>query len=131
VADVPEGPFVLGTRGAPLLSVTGIGVSSGPTSDLRVPLDVGTYRLEGALTSDAGQPLGGARVALQWSGGLGLVSTSTRETVTDANGYFLFTQLGAGTHTLAVTAAGFRSMQSANAVGPVNAPIALTLQRGH
>jgi protocatechuate 3,4-dioxygenase beta subunit len=131
ITNVPEGPFVLGTRAAPMLSVTGLEASSKPSGDLRIPLDVGMSRLEGTLVGDDGRPVGGARLSLHWSSGIGMSSTSSRDTVTDANGYFLFTQLGAGNHALAVTATGYRALQRAVAVGPVNAPITLTLQRGH
>lgn len=130
VADVPEGPLALGTRAAPVMSVTGIRASSNAV-DVRIPIDVGPHRLEGSVMTPDGQPIGGARISLNWSAGMGVVSSSSRDTVTDSNGTFLFTQLGSGTHTLAVTATGFRALQSAAAVGPGNPPIALTLQRGH
>ena len=50
----------------------------------------------------------GADVSLLWSlDENGVRSRSTRHTVTDAGGYFLFTQLGSGQHVVNISAAGF------------------------
>jgi hypothetical protein len=54
-------------------------------------------------------------------------SRSFRETFSDARGYFLFTQLGAGAHTLSATAAGFRSVRLEPQVGPGLPPVEIKL----
>jgi hypothetical protein len=52
----------------------------------------------------------GSKVSLTWFYQEGSIdSWSRRRTYTDGNGYFLFTQLGSGLHTLSVTAPGYRS----------------------
>jgi len=126
--DLPEGPVALETRAAPQLGVTGISLASGTPREVVIPLDVGSYRVEGTLRAENGAPVGGARVSLHWSradGGLG--SRSLRETTSDATGYFLFTQLGAGVHTLSATATGFRSIRLDQPVGPATPPIEIKL----
>jgi protocatechuate 3,4-dioxygenase beta subunit len=126
--DLPEGPVALETRAAPHLAVTGIALDSGTPREVVIPLDVGSYRLEGTLRAENGAPVGGARLSLHWSraeGGLG--SRSFRETTSDATGYFLFTQLGAGVHTLSATAVGYRSVRLDQPVGPGTPPIEIKL----
>jgi hypothetical protein len=126
--DLPEGPVALETRAAPQLGVTGITLTSGTPREVVIPLDVGSYRVEGTLRAENGAPVGGARVSLHWlraDGGLG--SRSFRETTSDVTGYFLFTQLGAGVHTLSATAAGFRSVRLDQPVGPGVPPIEIKL----
>ena len=50
-----------------------------------------------------------AQVRLLWAiEEQGIASRSRRRTVTDGGGYFLFTSLGPGSHTLSVTAGGYR-----------------------
>jgi len=128
VSDLSEGPVALETRAAPQLSITGISLTAGSPRDVVLVLDVGAYVLEGYLLTDRGGPVGGARVSLQWwrpDGGLN--SRSFRETVSDARGYFAFTQLGAGAHTLSVTADGFRGVRLEPQVGPGAPPLEIRL----
>lgn len=126
--ELSEGPIALETRAAPQIAVTGISLAAGTPSDVVIPLDVGGYRLEGTLRAEGGAPVGGSRVSLHWSrAGGGLASRSFRETTSDASGYFLFTQLGGGVHTLSATAAGFRSVRVDQPVGPALAPVEIQL----
>jgi protocatechuate 3,4-dioxygenase beta subunit len=126
--DLPEGPVALETRAAPQLAVTGISLAPGVEREVLLPLDVGSYRLEGSLRAENGAPVGGARVSLYWTrDGGGVASRSFRETVADAAGSFVFTQLGAGIHTLSVTAAGFRSARVEQPVGSGTPPVEIKL----
>lgn len=128
VGDLPEGAVTLETRAAPRLSVTGLQLAAGAAREVRIPLDIGPYRLEGSLLDERGTPVGGGRVSLL---GLradgGLSSRSFRETVSDARGHFAFTQLGSGTPTLSVTAAGFRGVRLQPAVGSMTTPLQIEL----
>jgi hypothetical protein len=93
-----------------------------------IPLDVGGYRIEGTVRAENGAPVGGARVALFWSrADGGVASRSVRETASDANGNFLFTQLGAGVHALSATASGYRSARVDQPVGPGTQPVEIRL----
>jgi len=119
VEGVPEGPAALQTRAAPQLSVSGIDVRSTSPQDLRIPIDVGAHSLEGRLLNADGRPVASGRLSLQWAlGSGGLTSRSSRETVSDAEGRFVFTQLGVGPHILNATATGFRGVQQPAVVGP-------------
>jgi hypothetical protein len=129
VGDLPEGPVTLETRALPLLTVTGIQMTRGAVQEARLTLDIGDHRLEGHLHTHEGLPVAGARVTLHWSfveGGL--KSQSFRESVSDASGYFLFTQLAAGVHTLNVTATGFRNKSLRQQVGFDTPAIEVQLQ---
>jgi protocatechuate 3,4-dioxygenase beta subunit len=126
--ELPEGPVALETRAAPQLGVTGISLASGTPREVVIPLDVGGHELEGTLRAENGGPVGGARVSLHWSRADGGVnSRSFRETTSDATGRFVFTQLGAGVHTLSATAAGFRSARLDQAVGLGAPPVEIKL----
>jgi hypothetical protein len=130
VGDLPEGPVTLETRALPLLTVTGIQMTRGAVQEARLTLDIGAHRLEGHLQTHEALPVAGARVTLHWSfveGGL--KSQSFRESVSDSSGYFLFTQLAAGLHTLNVTATGFGNKSLRQQVGFDTPPIEVQLQR--
>jgi len=128
VGDLSEGPVALETRAAPQLAITGISLTAGSPREVLLVLDTAAYILEGYVLTDRDEPFGGARVSLQWlrvDGGLS--SRSFRETFTDARGYFVFTQLGAGAHTLSVTAPGFRNVRLEPQVGPGLPPVEIKL----
>jgi len=129
VSTLPEGVVALETRSAPQLSVSGIQLAGGASKEVLLVLDVGPHRLEGVVAGHDGAPLGGARVSLLWSGTAGgLDSRSFRETVTDASGYFLLTQLGSGVHTLSVTAAGYQGARRQPQIGSVTTPLQIKLR---
>jgi len=128
VSDLSEGPVALETRASPQLAVTGISLTAGSPRDVLLVLDTAAYVQEGYVLTGQGEPLGGARVSLQWlrvDGGVS--SRSFRETFSDARGYFVFTQLGAGAHTLNVTASGFRNVRLEPQVGPGALPVQIKL----
>jgi hypothetical protein len=103
---------VLQTRSTPDFSFSGINVKSDESNDVRLVIDTGTYKLEGFVLDGQGQRLALATVRLTWAiEQEGIRSSSSRETVTDAAGYFLFTQLGTGTHELSVSKNGYRPIR--------------------
>jgi len=125
VERVPEGAIELTTRGEPQLSISGLRVSASSTPpDLRLPLDVGSARLDGVV-SDGAAPVAGARVSLQWSAVLagGAVSRSVRDAISDATGHFVFSRISPGVHTLIVTGPGIRGVQLQPIVAPDAAPV--------
>ena len=128
VGQLPEGPVALETRAIPQITVAGISLAAGPPREVVLALDVGPHALEGYVLRGSGTPVGGARVSLRWArddGGLN--SRSFRETLSDTRGYFLFTQLGLGPHTLSVTAAGFRSVRLEQPVASGAPPMEIKL----
>lgn len=110
VDQLPSGTAGFQTLASPFLSMSGIELMPGDPNRVHLRLDIGDRRAGGFVLDQAGAAIGGAQLHLFWSvveGGIR--SRSKRETVSDANGYFLFTGLGASAHTLTVTAPGYRS----------------------
>jgi len=130
VSPLPEGEVALQTRAIPLLSVSGITLSAGSPSDVRIVLDVGSQSLGGHVLDTDGGPVPGARASLYWSHDWkGVRSRSRRDTACDAAGYFLFTQLGSGNHTLSVTDPAFRGATVEHRVGTDEPEIVVRVQR--
>jgi hypothetical protein len=118
VDAVPEGEIVFQTRSFPELTVSGIEISAGAAKSVRVPLDLGAHSVGGHVVDAEGAPVAGASIFLYSSRIENAVqSRSRRETLVDSNGYFLFTQLGSGPHTLTAQAAGFQGTTVEHRVG--------------
>ena len=115
---LPSGSAVFQTSASPFLNISGVELAPGVANDVRLRLDTGSHRLGGFILDAGGGPVPGARVLLLWSVvENGVRSRSKRETFSDANGYFLFTLLGSGRHTLNVSADGFRGARLEPDVG--------------
>lgn len=117
--DVPSGPLRFETRAVPWLRVSGVELEAGGRLDLDLVLDVGDLGLDGRVLTEDGRPVAGADVRLSWlkiEGGIR--SSSFRRTVTDAEGFFRFAQLGRGPHQLDVRASGFATTRESHDVGP-------------
>ncbi len=118
VERLPEGPVALQTHATPHFSFSGIDLAPGVVNRARLVLDTGRYELDGFVLDSGGVPVPGAQVSLLWSRrDSGVLSRSHRQTTTDANGYFLFTQLGSGRHTLAASARRYRGARLDRQVG--------------
>jgi hypothetical protein len=110
VEQLPSGGAVFQTLASPFLSISGIELAPGNANRIRLRLDFGSHSLGGFVVDPDGGPVAGACVFLFWSViEHGIRSRSKRETFSDANGYFLFTALGASGRTLTVTTPGFRN----------------------
>ena len=108
VPAVPEGNLVFETRSFPLLAVSHTLPPSAVQEEVDVIIDWGVYGLQGQVTDSAGKPVSLPRLTLSWSHRKnGVRSRSVRKIAGDADGYFAFTQLGPGRHTLSVDAPGF------------------------
>lgn len=109
IADVPAGVVVFNSRGTPEFSIGGIQLEAGETTEADLVIDWGDEQLAGVVEDSRGSLIAGAKVRLTWSNNTGgLISRSRRQTVTDSDGYFLFSELGPGPHTIQVTAPGYR-----------------------
>jgi carboxypeptidase family protein len=127
---VPEGDLQLETRSLPRFTVRGIKAVPGSTEDATLVLDWGDQALSGLVEDDAGQPLQGANVSLEWSMARdGVASTSWRSAVTDASGRFSFSELSAGDHKVTVNASGFTPAHVTHEVGSRAAEPVLRLKR--
>jgi hypothetical protein len=120
VDGVPEGDLQLETRSLPRFTVRGIRAVPGSTGEATIVLDWGAESLSGVVEDDAGAPLPGANVTLDWSLARdGVTSTSWRSAVTDAAGRFSFSELAPGDHKVTVNAAGFVPAHATHDVGSV------------
>jgi protocatechuate 3,4-dioxygenase beta subunit len=119
VDNVPAGEVTFGSRGHPQFFLGGIQLESGKTTSANLVLDWGYEELLGQLVnSDNGEPVTGAEVTLYWANKeQGVTSRSQRQTVSDGGGYFIFTELGPGPHTISVTARGFHPARREAAPG--------------
>lgn len=109
VDDLPEGEVSFFTQSSPYLQVVGVHFSPEDQNGVQLALDFGSYEVGGYVLDGNGDPVAGAPLSLAWSlAEAGIQSRSKRSTVTDATGYFLFTQVGPGWHMLTVDAAGYR-----------------------
>jgi 5-hydroxyisourate hydrolase-like protein (transthyretin family) len=129
VADLPEGRVALQTRAAPAISVSGIEVSAAnPENDVTVVVDVGAHRFEGRLLTSDGEPAAGVTVSLESSASAGgVTSRSSRQTMTDADGNFAFTQLGGGVHVVSAALAGAGSVRLEHSISAGMEPLHITL----
>lgn len=106
------GPIELESRSNPRLEASGISLSSGESLDVRVPLDWGDDWLLGRVIDDNGKPVAQARVTVHWSREFGDGrSMSSRQTRSDAAGFFGFSNLGAPRYRLTCSAPGFKTRQ--------------------
>jgi protocatechuate 3,4-dioxygenase beta subunit len=113
VENIPAGEVVFGSRGHPQFTVGGIRLEPKKTTTANLVLDWGYEEMAGHLVNSVnGEPVAGAEVTLFWTGEeQGVTSRSRRLTVADSSGYFVFTELGPGSHTIMVTAPGYQSVR--------------------
>lgn len=113
VDKVPAGEVSFGSRGDPQFTLAGIQLEPGKMTTAILVLDWGHEEMAGQLVnSDSGEPVAGAEVRLFWiDEEQGVTSRSRRQTVADGGGYFIFTELGPGLHTIIVTAPGYHSFR--------------------
>ena len=118
VEDAPEGQLMLVTRSQPHFEVTGITLGKSGRRDVELVLDWGSHSLGGSVLEEGGRPIAGAQVSLSWSQRNGNTSSrSLRRGLTDDQGRFQFSQLGAGVHRLDVNAPGYAPRQISYDVG--------------
>ena len=107
VAEFPKGRFQLSTRGQQSLTATGFRFDPATATGevVNLTIDVGPYHLSGRIYDESGHSIDGAYVFLNWTlQENGIRIRSTRQVSADANGEFLFTELGPGDHELVVSA---------------------------
>ena len=119
IENIPAGEIVIGSRGQPQFTVGGILLEPRKTTTATLVLDWGYEEMAGLLVNSvSGEPVVGAEVTLVWADEQqGVTSRSRRETIADGSGFFIFTELGPGPHTIIVTAPGFHSVRREAAPG--------------
>ena len=115
-------------RGARDLGVGDRSVGRHAPSDVTVVVDVGAHRFDGRLLTSDGEPAAGVAVSLEWSASNGgVTSRSSRQTMTDADGNFAFTQLGGGVHVVSAALAGAGSVRREHSISAGMEPVHITL----
>ncbi len=113
---IAAGAVLVYTSGEPWVRAGPFELAPGQSLFQELSVDLGSQWLFGTVTDAYNEPLRGARVTMHvfnQSDIDGTQSNSHRDTSTDNNGEFEFTQLGSGTRSLTVSAPGFSS-QSIN-----------------
>jgi hypothetical protein len=128
VEKVPEGDLIFETRSLPMFSVRGVQLKpeKEKESEVTILLDWGNNQLSGTVVEDeGGLPVPGAAVSLYWARSQdGVQSSSSRSGVTDAQGRFSFSELGAGEHKINVLSARHKQAQATyNAGGNAPEPV--------
>jgi len=105
VAEFPKGRFQLSIRGQQSLTATGFRFDPTIGEVVNLTIDVGPYHLSGRIYDESGHSIDGAYVFLNWTLQENDIRIrSTRKVSADANGEFVFTELGPGDHELVVSA---------------------------
>ena len=100
------------TQSFPSFNIEGARVAPGNGTEVSLVLDVGEHELYGRVQDGDGTSIPGADVFLYWTHTADDVrSQSTRRAIADESGFFQFIGLGPGSHTVSVTAPGFRTAQ--------------------
>jgi hypothetical protein len=110
VDQVPTGQLIINTNSYPRFTISGINLPPEGLENVELILDLGTYQVLGRVVDQQGFPVATPYVTL--SGMLqenGVRYHSARQTASDADGFFRFTDVGQGPHTLNVQALGFRN----------------------
>jgi|GEM_PF-5148048 len=101
VDEIAAGELRVSTQSQPHMDISGITLAPGDNLDVTLVVDRGEHALSGVVIDANGQPVASAEVLLTWTqNNGGLISNSFRDTTSDANGLFSFTELGAGAHQL-------------------------------
>jgi hypothetical protein len=110
VQNIPAGAIKFESQSQPWLRVSGIELKTGDSRYITVPVDWGQSWLFGRVLDDSATPVAGARVVLQsMQHHSGVNTESRREVMSDLEGYFTVSNLGAPDYTLTIQAPGYRS----------------------
>ncbi len=130
VDELPAGTVTLTSHGNPRLSIGPVPVEAGQAAQAEVVVDRGEEQLSGLVTDMGGEPVAGAEVKLLWSyAGPGYGNGSRRATVTDGNGYFLFSELGPAIHRIVISASSFSAVQLEAAPSPMGNEVSVQLRK--
>ncbi|MDT8408133.1 MAG: carboxypeptidase-like regulatory domain-containing protein [Wenzhouxiangellaceae bacterium] len=115
---VAAGPIQLESRSWPRLEASGITLSAAESRHIEVPLDWGRDWLLGQVVDPSGKPVPQARVTVQWSRQYPDVrSSSRRQTMSDAGGYFSFANIAGSSYQLTCRAPGYETVRTQAAPG--------------
>jgi hypothetical protein len=118
VDKAPAGKLIFATRSQPQFVVSGITLKPGDSIDTELVIDWGDLDVTGRVRDQSRRPVSSASVQLSARYvGRGIQSSSLRRTTTDADGYFRFSELGSGMHTIDVRTSGYETATQAVDIG--------------
>lgn len=130
VPNAPAGDLVLETRSVPRFVVSGIRMSPGAEVRAPVVLDWGRDNLHGQVIDSQGNGVPGESVAMTWAfAANGINSWSSRQTVTDSQGFFRFERLGPGERMIMVSASGFKPARVHHDIASDGSDLLMRLER--
>jgi len=111
IPAAPAGEFVVASQSTPSMLVQGLHLNPGGKLYVPLVLDWGEHEIHGMVVDTQGNPVPASRIVLQWSHQAGGITTkATRRTASDSQGYFAFSTLGPGPHSLRIDAPGFSTV---------------------
>ncbi|MBT8142339.1 MAG: carboxypeptidase-like regulatory domain-containing protein [Gammaproteobacteria bacterium] len=114
--NVPEGDLLIESGSTPHYSIRGIKMGAYDGDLVRnLVIDTGQEKLLGKIVDESGDPVPAPRIhltSIQFNNGIR--SSASRSTRADAEGKFLFTDLGAELYTITVNAPGYKSTRLNN-----------------
>ena len=109
VEHAPAGALLIESQASPRFLVSGAHLAPGGKVEVPVILDWGQNRLRGLVLDSRGSPVSAPNVVLSWFHvENGVRSSTRRQASADAQGYFLFDQLGPGAHAVQINVPGFK-----------------------
>jgi protocatechuate 3,4-dioxygenase beta subunit len=130
VDGVPLGTLSLVTQSQPKIIVRGINLPEGGAQNVDIILDWGAYEVYGQVVDSRGLPVPASKIVLSWTYQYnGLRSQSERTTVADSDGFFRFTQVGPGVHSISLHDPTLRSAQIEYRVGQDTGPVVVQVAK--
>ena len=130
VDQVKEGALIFETHSSPQHSISGIHLSAGEEKEVRLVLDWGNYQVGGLMVDDTGAPVTASELFVtSFRRYSGVRAHAVRRAITDEAGYFLFTQVGSGYHTIRVDVPGFIATIIDHDVGMDTPEVIIRLER--
>lgn len=130
VDEIEEGDLIFETRSSPQYNISGIHLSAGEELEVRLVLDWGNHQVAGVVVDDTGAPIAASELFVtSFRRDGGLRTHAIRKAITDEAGYFLFTQVGPGYHTIRSDVAGFHATILDHYVGSDNPEVIIGLER--
>ena len=130
VDQIEEGNLIFETRSSPQYSISGIHLTAGEEQVVRLVLDWGIHQVAGLVIDSTGQPITASELFVtSLRRDNGLRTHAIREAITDEAGYFLFTRVGPGYHTIRINVPGFGATIIDHDVGMDTPEVIIRLER--
>jgi hypothetical protein len=111
IPSAPAGELVVASQSTPSILAQGLYLNPGDKLHVPLVLDWGEHEIHGIVVDTQGNPVPASRIVLQWSHQAdGITTKATRRTASDSQGYFAFSNLGPGPHSLRIDAPGFSTV---------------------